>query len=67
MRMACDESGTISELLDNILAATPFTPFLSLICGTECGGMARIEKSIKARPHAFGISHSFSWDFPLSF
>jgi hypothetical protein len=38
MRMACDESGTFSELRGNILAAKPFTPFLSLICGTERGG-----------------------------
>ncbi len=44
MRMACDESGTFSDLRKNILAAKPFTPFLSLLCGTERGEAARIEK-----------------------
>jgi len=44
MRMACDESGTFSELRGNILAAKPFTPFMSLLCGTEHGEVARIEK-----------------------
>ena len=44
MRMACDGSGTFNELRENILSAKPFTPFLSLICGTERGEMARIEK-----------------------
>jgi len=44
MRMACDESGTFNELRDNILTSKPFTPFLSLICGTERGEVARIEK-----------------------
>ena len=44
MRMACDKSGTFNELRENILEAKPFTPFLSLICGTEQGEVARIEK-----------------------
>lgn len=44
MRVACDESKTFSELRKNVLAAQPFTPFLSLICGTEAGEVARIEK-----------------------
>ena len=44
MRVACDESKTFSELRKNILAAQPFTPVLSLICGTESGEVARIEK-----------------------
>ena len=35
---------TFSELRQNILAAKPFTPFLSVLCGTERGEVVRIEK-----------------------
>jgi hypothetical protein len=44
MRLACDESGTFREMRANILSSRTFTPFLSLLCGTEQGEATRIEK-----------------------
>ena len=49
MRMACDRSGTFTELRKNILAARPFSPFLSLLCGAERGEVVRIEKPNQGR------------------
>lgn len=44
MRLACDNADSFEELQENILESAPMTPFLSLLCGTEPGEVARIEK-----------------------
>lgn len=44
MRLACDEADSFEALEENILECAPMTPFLSLLCGTEPGEVARIEK-----------------------
>ena len=49
MRLACDNSGTFREMRDNIVAASAFTPFLSLLCGSERGEVTRIEKPFQGK------------------
>lgn len=44
MRLACDEADSFEALEENILECAPMTPFLSLLCGSEPGEVARIEK-----------------------
>lgn len=48
-RQACDRSETFSEIACEISSANAFTPFLSLICGTNPGEMLRIERPEKGR------------------
>jgi hypothetical protein len=44
MRLACDNSDSFEELVDDVQCSAPMTPFLSLICGSEPGEIVRIEK-----------------------
>jgi len=44
MRVACDYSDSFEEMKENILGSVPMTPFLSLLCGSGPGEVARIEK-----------------------
>jgi hypothetical protein len=49
MRMACDQSATFRELQTNIVGVNAFTPFLSLLCGTEPEEVSRIEKPLQGK------------------
>lgn len=60
MRLACDESGTFRDMRENILAARTFTPFLSLLCGTEHGESTRIEKPFQGKATCTRPSAKFS-------
>lgn len=43
-RMVCDDARTFRDILRGVIRAKPLSPFLALVCGTEPGEIARIER-----------------------